>query len=366
MKIVFICNGLGHQTFQYIFARWLEEATGESVILNDAQFTILKGNVERNKKLQVSAVDVGAAHNGYEIDYVFPNSKKLIKLSEYFDPDVWEYLISKMKLSKVNLDYLPQLMLEMGFDLKMMIEYKEDFARFFQGKMFYSPVNRYNSDLARIPGNVYYRGGWFNFGFINDYRDIILKDLEFRPVTDARNIEYEREIENSFSVGVHIRRGDFVALDRVITPESYKAIIASLEDKIPGDAKFFVFSNEMDWVKERMEDHGLPKDRTIFVEGNFDFQNNYVDMKFMAKCNVLIAAGNSTFSYLACALNQVPDFRYFQSRGSSTEDIAVMNNPQKLMDAQKAVDALKTDLQPNQLLQPRANRANRRKKAKRA
>jgi hypothetical protein len=99
---------------------------------------------------------------------------------------------------------------------------------------------------------------------------------------------------------------------------------------IPKDAQFFVFSNDMPWIKERMEEHGLPKERTTFVEGNFDYTNNYVDMMLMSKCNVLICAGDSTFSYLAYLLNQTPDFYGLQTRHASTDDIAVMDKPQVL------------------------------------
>ena len=53
-----MCNdGLGNQTFQYIFARYLEIKSGEKVWLDDSAFFISK------------------EHNGFEIPRVFPNSR---------------------------------------------------------------------------------------------------------------------------------------------------------------------------------------------------------------------------------------------------------------------------------------------------
>ena len=225
------------------------------------------------------------------------------------------------------------------------------------------PSNHYNSDMARIPGSVYYHGNWINGGWLNAYREMFLEELAFRPIDDddERNKEYERQIRDSFAVGVHIRRGDFARLKRSVSEESYYGIITELRKSIPEDAVFFVFSNEIDWCRENLEALGLFDDETVFVEGNYDFRNNYIDMKFMAMCNILIAAGNSTFSYLASLLNQEPGFYVLQSRPSPEHDIAVMNDPKKLKELQANLNA-KLGNKASQVALAPANRAERRRR----
>lgn len=66
MKIALIGGGLGNQTFQYIFSRWMELATGEPCYLDDCSFFFEK-----------------AAHNGYEMERVFPDSRPRL-LSRFF------------------------------------------------------------------------------------------------------------------------------------------------------------------------------------------------------------------------------------------------------------------------------------------
>lgn len=66
MKIVMCNGGLGNQTFQYIFARYLELKSGESVWVDDSSFCMPK-----------------VVHNGLELQRVFPNVK-IHLLSQFF------------------------------------------------------------------------------------------------------------------------------------------------------------------------------------------------------------------------------------------------------------------------------------------
>jgi hypothetical protein len=49
-----------------------------------------------NKKYKPPAADL-TTHNGYEMEYIFPQMKKPLLLSEYFDADVWQYMVSNLK-----------------------------------------------------------------------------------------------------------------------------------------------------------------------------------------------------------------------------------------------------------------------------
>lgn len=92
MKIQYLNGGLANQTFQYIFARFhdLENPKDEPMLLDDSSFF------------------VNPVHNGYELEKVYSVKPRL--LSQYFDPDVWEYMIEQ----KRNGISIPQILLDTG------------------------------------------------------------------------------------------------------------------------------------------------------------------------------------------------------------------------------------------------------------
>ena len=374
MRIITVNGGLGNQTFQYIFARWLEETTGERVFCNDAEFSLTQKRLsaELKRKDDPDFKDT-SYHNGYEMEYVFPNLRKPLRLSEYFEPDVWQYIMMKMRDMNSYGDAIAKIIYETGIDLTLVSEpFNEAWeiaCKTYPGKKFITPVNSFNSDMARIPGDVYYRGWWFNEGYFNAYREKFLEEFAFRPITDERNKEYEREIRGCFSVGVHVRCdhggvSDGNVLDTLVPLEVYNRTITDLKKKIPGDAKFFLFSNRMNWCRENLTNMGLNDKEVVFVEGNFDFKNNYIDVQLMGMTKVLVCAGDSTFSFLACVLNQDPDFYSLLDRRVSTQDLAVMNDPKKLKAAMAAGDdpkKLMAAFTGQALPQTGSNRAMRRK-----
>ena len=185
MKIVMCNGGLGNQTFQYIFARYLELKSREEVWLDDSIFFISK------------------QHNGFEIPRVFPNSKVRL-LSSFFDEDVWEYMISNC----VKGIGICQQLKDAGEDITMIAE-TDDFS--FDGNIVYVPTNEYLPFVAAAKGNIYYHGYWINRDWLKGKYWSILKDeLQFAPLQDERNKKYERQMRDTMSASLHIRRGDFV------------------------------------------------------------------------------------------------------------------------------------------------------------
>jgi hypothetical protein len=318
MYISLMNGGLGNQVFQYIFARYIEETTQTRVLIDDSYFFNQAEIINFNRTKKPSNTGDKISHNGYEMDYVFPNMTKPVFLSEYFDNDVWQYMIQQTKENKVN---IAQQLLDNGFNFTVVHETPIEYT----GKKLYTPANHFNSAVTKIPGNLYYYGYWINPGWLNAYKEIFIKDLTFRPITNSQNKRYEREINNCFSIGVHIRRGDFVRLGWAMPESYYFNTISLLHKKTPG-ATYFIFSDEIEWCKKNREELGLPKKSTVYVEGNYDYLNNYIDMQLMAMCNILVV-GMSSFSYLASLLNRRPKFMPLLTRDISMVDICKI--PQK-------------------------------------
>lgn len=279
MKVALCNGGLGNQVFQYIFARWMELSTGEVCYLDDSAF-----------------FGKGVMHNGFEIPKVFPNAKPNL-LSKALDEDVWKFMLRR-KAEGVS---ICQQLNDAGHNFTMVAE---TLNYQFNGNIVHIVANEYAPALYLSSGNIYFHGYWINREwFKGKYYDILRKELMFIPLTEPHNLAYAQQMEDTFSISVHIRRGDFVDLHWETPPEVYKQIIEMVEQKCDG-VQYFVFSDDLAWCQSHMEELGLEpvKDRITFVTGNTGV-NNFRDMQLMTMCKGNILADSSSFGYLAALLN---------------------------------------------------------------
>lgn len=285
MRIQFLNGGLANQIFQYIFVRFAElYQPTEQWYFDDSFFW------------------VNHIHNGYELEKVFGIKANL--LSQYFDEDVWVEIITRKK----NGISLPQTFLDMGIPISMLAEtlnYKE--FNPFQGEVIRVGANEFHPEVTKITReNLYYHGYWINKQWLESYRDVIQKELQFPIIKDERNIEYANRIKNSLSVGIHIRRGDFVKLGFAIPPYYYLDSCKQILNVYPM-AEFFVFSDDIEWCKQNATDMGLDlAQRTTYVSGNVN-GNNYRDLQLLSMCQGMIMS-NSSFCFLAALLSEQLNF----------------------------------------------------------
>jgi len=277
MKISLLNGGLGNQVFQYIFARFGERyCPGEHWYLDDYFF--FTENV----------------HNGYELEKVFGIKANL--LSNYFEQDVWNEIIRLQKEEKLS---MPQIFLNMGLPV-VVVKESEDVD--FKGAVVKTEMNRFYPEIIKLPyENLYYHGYWINGDWFYHYREQMMEELRFPELKDEKNRKYAGQIQNSFSVGIHIRRGDFVTIGWYMPPEYYenacKNVIAENSEAI-----FFVVSDDIEWCRENEKKLGLnlAKD-TIYISGNIDGKN-YIDMQLLSMCRGMIMS-NSSFCYLAALMD---------------------------------------------------------------
>lgn len=274
MKITLCNGGLGNQTFQYIFSRFVELEGGEPCYLDNTAF-----------------YGEHIAHNGFEIPRVFPNARPRL-LSQCFTEDVWQYMTKKGNI-------LRQLK-EAGEDFALVAE-TGDFN--FDGNVIPVPTNQCSPWIAHARGNIYYHGYWINRDWLKGrHLETLRQELQFAPLTDDKNRRYEEKIMQTNSVALHIRRGDFVKIGWASPVESYRRAVTALHDSIE-DAHFFVFSDDLDWCRENLEGMGLNFNEVTFVEGNTG-GSNYIDMQLMSYCKNMVLVSSSSFSYLAALLNR--------------------------------------------------------------
>ncbi len=116
-----------------------------------------------------------------------------------------------------------------------------------------------------------------------------------------RNAEMIQKMQETESVSVHIRRGDYLdAANRPIfggisTKDYYRAAIAYLKERHPG-AKFYFFSDDIPYVREHYQE-----DACEMIDWNHGRDSIY-DMMLMSRCRHNICA-NSTFSFWGARFN---------------------------------------------------------------
>lgn len=285
LKIQFLNGGLANQVFQYIFARYYELShPGEYMYMDDSYFAI------------------HTVHNGYELEKVFGIRPHM--LSECFDKPVWDAILEGRKSGKS----VPQIFRENQIPIQMITEVG-NYAHFnpFDGEVFPIPNNGYYPEILDVPGNIYYHGYWINKNWFAEYQNLFLKEFVFPEITDGKNRSYLRQIRESDSVSVHIRRGDYVTLGWNLDTAAYRTGMKTFAKQAPGTWHLFVFSDDIDWCRAHEQELGFGSFAEItYIEGNVRGKN-YLDLQLMTNCQAMILS-NSAFCYLAALLN--PERRY--------------------------------------------------------
>ncbi len=310
MKLLRMNGGLGNQLFQYIFLRYLEINKKEEIIIDDIEFFYPNTNAQPDTTV-----------GGYSIERLFGIKKK--RLSEMLDKDVFIYLVDKSRTpeepGKKNRGIL-NLFKASGTTLftvqegEVMQNEREDI-----GSYYTTPINGFDPNVLNFYGDIYYYGYWINGQYYASIANTILKELKFPELPNDENREYMKRIKEAdqSSVALHIRRGDFVTLGIAIDNSIYKMMIDHIRKKIP-DPAFFVFSDDMAWVKENFQQIGLKTtDNITYVDIN-DILHGYIDMQLMKECRGMVFP-NSSFSYLACLLN------------TRTDKIAIQPTPRQIV-----------------------------------
>ena len=120
--------------------------------------------------------------------------------------------------------------------------------------------------------------------------------------------DYQKQIDHSMAVSVHIRRGDYLAKSElygnICTEDYYQKGVQLIKEKYP-DAFFFIFSNEVDWTRQRIEEIYGADSRFVMIEGTSE-DTGYLDLMLMSRCKHHIIA-NSSFSWWGAWLSEYED-----------------------------------------------------------
>lgn len=182
------------------------------------------------------------------------------------------------------------------------------------------------SILELTAKSIHLAGYWQSEKYFKGIRETILEDFTPAHSLSGHNQEIAEEIQNSNSVGVHVRRGDYV-VDRktneyhgVCGPDYYRRAVEIIAKKV-SEPVFYFFSDDMGWVKKNLK----TRFKNVYVDWNTD-DHSYVDMVLMSHCKHNILA-NSSFSWWGAWLNRNKDKivvapkKWFQDPSVDTRDL---------------------------------------------
>lgn len=243
--VVKMSGGLGNQMFQYAFGRCFEK-----------------------KGKRVS----------YELSY-YTNMERHFILADVF---------KNSKLTFCHPEYLSSLPVIREPDIKL--------------------VQKLEADLELLKADTgYFSGYWQSYQYVDLVRQELLEEFRFPEEKEAQLEKLAKAAASQNSVSVHIRRGDYLEdgnqkLFAGICTEEYYTRAFELILKLAGDCKFYIFSNDTEWVKEHYKNDAF----TIVESKRFEDYQDWYDIYLMSCCKHNVLA-NSTFSWWGAWLNQYVD-----------------------------------------------------------
>lgn len=163
----------------------------------------------------------------------------------------------------------------------------------------------FDSTILSLPDGVYLEGFWQSEKYFIDTEATVRKEFSLRTPPSSRSLELAQQIESSNSVSIHIRRGDYLAPDKieyhgVCSLDYYVGAVNIISRRIPFP-HFFVFSDDHEWAVKNLP---LSYPTTFVHEADND--KPYEDIWAMSLCSHHIIA-NSSFSWWGAWLSTNPD-----------------------------------------------------------
>ncbi|HYH16769.1 MAG TPA: alpha-1,2-fucosyltransferase [Flavisolibacter sp.] len=256
MIIIRIIGGLGNQLFQYAAARCLAELKGTEVKLDVAGF----------QDYQLRNFDLTA----FNIKATIASEQEIALLKP------------KGTIERVQ-SYLTPL----------------------RKRRFYKqPYFHYDPNFHQLGNNVYLQGFFQSKKYFTPIQSIIRKELKIRNEHIKEVKQFGNTLQTNTSVALHIRRGDYKNEEALryhgIVPIEYYQQAASYFQQKLSNPKFYIFSDDGNWVKENLQLANATIVSSIHSKTHFE------DLYLMSQCQHNIIA-NSSFSWWGAWLNNNSD-----------------------------------------------------------
>lgn len=268
--IVRLKGGLGNQMFQYAFVRGLQEKYGvNDVSLDDSFFT----NAEKVKVTQY-----GNSIDDFNVKYrkatkeevraacFFPHNQKPMTLN-YRIPMALEMILNKKYYHVRNFKYV---------DPETLLNYK------------------------------YLDGSWQSWMYLRGIEDYLRNEFTLKKAVSDSISEQILCVQEEESVFIGVRRGDYIinqanrTLYGSMSENYYNTAIKIILEKQP-KAKFYVMSDDIEWVKSN-----IIFDCPVIYRDGHSIGSASEELIFMSSCKHAIIP-NSTFHWWGAWLINNPN-----------------------------------------------------------
>ena len=268
MIYVYMKGGLGNQFFQYAYTRKIQKMFGGEV-----KYIV----------------------NSYETDELRELSLNKFKILPSWS--VEENEVSFYKKHKVQ-SVIKKIVEKLTYVKKKNSAFDENFRPVrnvilnFVGIHCHQAIS-YAKPKKSLFKDIYIEGMWHNHSLFDDIREPLISELTLKENFDEENQKIADKINETNSVCIHIRRGDYLKYDcyQVCDLAYYERALNKM-DSMTTEPTYFVFSDDIQWCKENLSSHGK---EMIFVDKN---NPDYIDIELMSRCKHFIIS-NSTFSWWA-------------------------------------------------------------------
>lgn len=177
------------------------------------------------------------------------------------------------------------------------------FSKFKWGFSFYCNIqptlNKYGIycapdgyiELSKSKARHNYIEGYYQSSkFFKKYEDIIRSELKVKYKVPKKNIDLYKQICNSNSVCMHIRRGDYLGGYFEVCNDDYYYDAVKVMNKKIKNTVYFIFSDDISYVKDKMN---FGENKIVYVDNH---NKNYEDLQLMYSCKNFILS-NSSYSF---------------------------------------------------------------------
>ncbi len=234
-------------------------------------------------------------HKGYHVKIDFYHSAKLAH-----EKVAWNDIFPEAKIDQAS----SWDVLKLGGGSDFLSKIRRKYLPFLSGVV--SMPTAFDANLPVSDKKSQYIIGVFqNAKMMETIANDVKRCFTFRPFTDERNQNFEKEMANCESVAIHVRKGKDYAqrvwYQGTCPIEYYQRAIRLIFEKV-SQPKFYVFTDNPEWVKEHFKDF----DYTL-IEGNpASGWGSHFDMQLMSICKHNIIS-NSTYSWWSAFLNAYPE-----------------------------------------------------------
>lgn len=270
-------GGLGNQLFQYAMGRYMEEKFGEQVYIDISKYEY--------ETIEFRNFEINDFNISKEWKIAEPQKSRIAR----FGYGYYVYLIATWMYLKIN-------------KYRNEREGKILFANAYQWMTNHMGFYRVHFDEKLHLYNSWtkkkiVRGMWFYPDIVLSLGDALKNELTVNTPISEINQEILQQIVATEAVAVHIRRGDFVKLGLVVCDIPYYRRCMEKMIGLVNNPTFFVFSDDIEWVKENLNDIGY---NIVFVDNH---NRSTDDMRLIYNCKHFIMS-NSTFSWWGAYLGR--------------------------------------------------------------